>query len=1650
VAEITEQENQEIDQAIADGTAVPAEELKGRELFSAQARVAIKGEQDLGFFDGEPQDLSFFDEIEPPPAVDLDLERKGRLVALFNNDIQNTQSYIDQIKMGDTSGLQTLQEQREKMNSFHARQDVIGVMNNQMLSDSEKVQQLVQLANNSKGFRFNDVVNVTMAEQQMASATSPIQQQEVINQFIEESREGITEFAKRERQNRITTTDTPHWDFASIMLLPGTFALPTYRVLNEVFPEIVTEDDFLAAVAPGKEIQEYKNYINDLWITDQEKAKEKIIELIDAIERSTLFGRENFGVKYNMFTTLIDEIEDRGEFDRALNSAFGVLDIWMVGDLVRQSKHLMSGVTEGLGGIKTVDKKYEYYRDVIANADNNKTPGSPSDMLDKASPENSKQIHEAAFEELDQRVLEETLGDDYVNLVTSHLVWRKNGERIKGLSPDLQPSLSTRLENKRITATMSPEDIDVAKSRLSDRAAEQLQTRAETHLNKSTFRVLGDGIEADLVIGRTKARGWKSIDEIQPFLDDYPQQYVQDPKILVKDKRTGGLEHVDDVPEEFRAKDYYVSVHQKDIVLPSDTAYQRTIEGGVAGSIAKLADKSSFMAKMKLYGENVTDDATANAYKALTTILKPFTSLPARDGSRQAVASILDDGDYHGKWFNPMELSEIWAHRKNKDKLINAYYAVVAHNRIARRMINDSMVRTARSRGMKEVVIPDVTSTPMLGTPRDILPKDITQVYDPRTQKMISLTPEFRKELDNKGGQYIQLNESFILPEKGNLPLNVTWVLSDGTTLKEVRSNLLPDIDGYLNRQYDSHFKVVERVKGRDQNGAISHFDKTVVMARSRQEGERAIAKLMTDEENAEKIYKTVELDELRIQENPIDVWDAEFRTNSAELFSGHRGPELKDLNGDRIVVPVQERLNALTARASRATHMDFWIEKQIDEFMHLYPEFLVEGKLPLRDQIPSAKGADIVSRRRHDEAVAHLERIKLLAGIAPSKLAMSQEAAAIRFADMVEDSRILGDKYGTKVAKYILDKKNGSFFDPFKQIAFNMYIAGNLPRQLFLQVNQASIYLSEDHAMKYFFSGKGIQEWWGLMLGMMNRDGKRWDVMAPKLAKASGMTTDEYIEFIDTIRNSGMFANIDSHAFTDGLMMKMQSDKQISRARGLADDVLRASKGGLKVLRKGGFDFSEASHLAFGILVQRNRFIKDNPGKAGKWNSPENYSEIFGRARSLASNMTKTGQLGFQTRGALGTMMQFQSHNWKMRQRLIPPGPRITPDSGRVARAYHETFGKLANKEFTQRQHLKMLLIQASIYGPAGFLGVTNAYDALKEKFRFEEVRKDNPEWWDAADQLMKEGMFGTAVNGMAQIADEGEFFDSALDVSGSMAPMAGVTQMPMSRMFQQQAIGVVDLRQIPGAAASKQVLDALGVISALGIAEFNSEYYDSETGLPADTNTALAMLETVASLIPTFGNLQRARAELAIEQIVTRSGDPVVQASASEIKARIFGINSTAERQAYRILDMFPRRLSTANDSELDDETEHAKWLYQTAVKLIQKQTTGNQVADFKTVEETVNHLAQFSRLMYSDPESYDYLRNEAIPNVIEEHYILSQSDGPEAPNKQDELFDNLERNTEKTVHNMESVFRAIENMEDTPRKAEWLEEIKRELSN
>ena len=1563
-----------------------------------------------------PRDTSYLDPKTPTvqrkPEPTSELKRLAAQVAGITQDPGMYNQVGQELLAGDQTTVNQVKDAVRGRKKEEAKPVIRDILQSE-ITLNDKAAQLAEVSRQTEEvslaeeFELSTVQNAKAtgqaAQEQQALKEQRLTTRESNAKFFKEYFGKTVDFNENERATKILE------DVVATLALPGYF-VNLSEVLTKSNPNLQTD----ATVISGGTLLE--DYITALDEMPEAEAKETLKQLVHAINDNKFFGVENGYLKYDLFNTVLDGLESQ-DVPVVLYNVLSVIDLIPILEAAR-------GAYFGIKTVKALTKEQKVLKQVIN--EEVKAPGSVSRELDQNAPEDSAAVHSAILKSGDEAAAE-VLGTDLGTTVIVNAAF-KAPDVPRNIAPDINESIEKKLHYNGTNQIFTAEEKAIAMTRVQSDKYKLLAAMPDIHLNKSVVREVDGGYEFEAVMA-PNYRGFTTLNDALQFVKTIDDDLYDGMEVLVEDSRTGLLEKLDDVPFENR-DGYYLQAIQKQNFNTEDAVALNPVTGeGLTGQWAKWGTKAASFAKSWTRGGDIVDQFAAKE-KALNQILTPLSTLGGK--AQRKVLDLIDEGDVERKWFTRDDMAERWQGDPDLPKLVKGYEAFLAFHKQARQLLNDAAYAEATSKNLKHIRVPLNTADEIgdrLGKLINTLPKGVNRVYDPELRAIRQLSEDEIKELSEASGGLIELTG----------PMNVKgtftpYVLNKGgAEVKPLPRQILRDDPGYVTRTYEANYFIKQTMSGEGPDGGPFETSVKVMMARDKGNAQAYADNLNTFElkrPGDPGYYRVEEVAELGNDRVFADRTGLEYFEEYGELFFSPRGKEMMGIRGDRIVQPISNRLETFRRSAASAGTIDFAIQKFTRNWEKEFgEEFGLKGRFSPFAKIPAPRIKDDLGRRRQKDAIAAQNYIKMLMGVDDTMLSNAVHNSAVFIADKLAtpSTRTPLDRFRNRAAETALNSRRGKLLDVPKQLAFLQWIALNPARQLVLQAQQASVYLSDKGALKYFASGKGFKEYLGLVQGLSTRDTALWEASARTQSKVLGMSVEEYTEFVDAVRVTGLMDNVDSHAFTS----IMTIDRSMGGGEGLAN-LKHASaetfKTVVRAARAVGFDAGEKAQLLSAFLVKKNRWQIENPGKAKQWAKGQNLTEIATGAREISFGMNQADILQFQ-KGALGTIFQFMSHNTKALQVLIPQ------------KALGKTVGKLSNKSFSDRQRAALLATQSVMYG-TGFAGLYGAYDKIKEVAGVEPPEE--------IDRLIKEGIFGTGMNMMFSLADNpDQEISTDLDVSGRVAPFSGVTSFPATRLIETQFLTDLSLTDIPGFSTGKGIYDAVKVAGYLtGVGILDTLDIDQATGLPNDESVSLQVLNTMARLIPTYNNVVKARASLAVERFATNSGSLKVQATAGEILGNAsFGFQAVRRReveQALRTLTgTFNEPEEKALKSELDDQ---ARYVYNTAMKIIQ-QGGGDGIAVLEELEQTVQALSMVDRMLYSEFD-WDYIYKQKMPDLLFNAPVTTEdaklNDLPES-----ELVEGMIKLVDKQkLETTDSALEAIKNFTDFEGKqyyVDWLEDIR-----
>lgn len=1457
---------------------------------------------------------------------------------------------------GDSPTLNSITESARSERVEGIRADVSAILSDQSMDDQEKRDFILRAKEDIEGMRTPTITELLM-EKEVIEAEADTPNAEDIQQMLAEKYDLIVEadHVRRMAPSTINFTNNPIELFFDIAV---SFALPNWNVnvrevVNEVFPGAITMTDILPwpLGRQGQAIADVKERIRNL---PPKERMDKIRQLAKAIDENKVYWMENSAAKVDLSQTLIDDLNSEN-WEIYLDNLIGIVDYSGLGiysglaklgakagsklipkllskqvdaAVTAASENFKKNAKEALtklntaptepvvvtDGVKaTVSKEAQVIADTLRRVDelmanpSEKKPGtSLAHKLEQVNPIKAKVVLEGALNDQSGQMAK-ALGTENTQIAADNVLPTKVGEPTRPIV-DLNDIDTTRIDYKVSRGFYTPEEIRAAQN-----LTEQTLRLLSPSFQPSKMEVveIPGGYVGKMIIGDSGTHGFSTMKAAEDVAKGFKEYDPATTEILVRDISRDEFVPVKQAANEGwldqNKGEFLVRVNVVEYLNPSHALKDVEVfhPNSIVGKAAAWLDKSSVFSSWLVRAGNIAADQEALKVRELVSVLKPMTSL--REKQQAKVISLLDQGDREQKWYTDVELRDIWGEDPNFEALYAGYKAVVTHQQIVRKLLNDRTRGLLQQEGWRHVVLPrgqfqetaDQIGRVFTGAELKVVGEGIdgrpveariNRIYDSTLNRMVKFNmDDYRKlkDANPEGVQIIEIKDAIkVGKERTKYILHKT---GGSLELKELPADVIRDIPGYVARIYDAPY-ILKVVYSSRINGIPQKSRKAVRMYSTRGEAMRDKARLdelmaknqddvyddlglpRPDDDEIVLEYKVSEANELRQDSDFANRTSLEYFEHTGQLFTSHRGVEIAGLDGSRRLKSISDSIAAGRAKAARSATLDPLVDKLVSNWEKRYGQkFGVDGKMPFdtKNINRASVKQDATLSREYAEAVALQRHIKLIAGVDDSIFNEAIRSLMISGSDYLSTN--FDKVWINELAAGMVRNRHRNPVNLAKGAAFTHLIIFNPIRQLPLQAMQMSVYLGLDHAAKYFLSPRGMQDYLGLMYGTLLRDSEHWGTWGKKTgAQLAKMSEEEYEHFIDVYKQSGLSASVDTH------MYAMFSD--LERGLGKSNPLVKpwhVFNNVRKVMRRVGFDAGEQLQLGAAYLAVRNKWIKNNPKIAHKWDTPDVQAKIWGEAREVSYNMNKTGAMQFQ-KGLLGGIFQFMAHATKSSQVLLPQHLRIAGrDIPGVSKAYYNTLGKLSNKAFSDAERMRIAMTQLSLFGTGAF-GLPQLWEQAKASLGIEA-----PEEVDIA---VREGLVGSSINIIANAMTPDDQRLADIQYSPNAAPFSGISGQqhivgmgnPISSMLNSLVLQdkVALELNIPAWTVAKRYGNAVAfTMAALGVTqEMPTE------GMPTGSLT-VAVLNEWGQLFPIYSNFMRGRVAKVYDQYITTTGNRGVQ---------------------------------------------------------------------------------------------------------------------------------------------------------------------------
>jgi hypothetical protein len=1461
-----------------------------------------------------------------------------------------------------------------------------------------------------------------------AEAENPATYQEQQVQFL--SREHITDMmtgpATKQLQNYLNMYDpnvdagsvgNQIKDFAAAAIAPG-FQLRYANALNNWKPGLLSASDW---ALPGNASEKAKQYLLSI-ADDPELFREEVKRLAEVmIEASKpldfVTGEESiYQNEYELYDywamtvgDLFAEDDIWKDVGIMLDNAFGVLDLWLgfAGPVVRTGRAAWRAMRN-----------------------------SPIENIGQAAPGLARDVHiEITRTENSVTTIEtsppEVLGEDVRVLDYEHgLPKPLDDERrtIYDLADNFNINNDPELATDFQSLNFSPAEREAAQRRENSRINTLFGTLDDTmHMSNTQITDIPGGFSTSWHIGHTATHGFRNLQSAKDVAGRY-REVLDGAEVtyMKRDFENGVWRPVGDDEPLDELGEYAMSIKQDYFYGESDLDPKTLEDGfflGITGRFGKHFDPSSQYPEWFVNASNIASDRNSAITARLTEILKPISRLPER--KQEAVFSLLEQQERAGQWYS---VDQVWEHFRGQQEYVDAFFAHRKHTRAMRQLLNRRFYRQLRSEGYDSVEFRGLSNVDglQLGRPIDMpAGRSSLKVYEPTTDSLRTASrDEIRNGLENGTHKLVEMRSPITVGRQ-----QAKYVLvhnqSRAVRLAPLPTEVIREIPGYIPRIYDANFTVARVVRYFDENGRETVGRIPLAFARTREEAE---AELRAQQDyfrsTNEAQGKAEELDILtsREQDSVLQATmrreNVEYYEATGQLFTSGRGRELRPLreggmDGRYGMSTLSQAMEIATNRVARSTAEREFLDLAIARWETAYGKAFgtAEGRFPLIGEVTrSARVTENEGNLR--EATALRDHILRIAGIDNSMMSQAYRDSLLRTSDWFYNQ---GQWRAGDLA--LEASKAPPPTETAKRLSFVYNIVWNPLRQLVLQATQGSLYINAPGAAQYMVSPQGLGDYFSLAVRLMTPKADEYssDIIkwADRSVKELGGNPAEANRLYEGFLRTGIAQATDSHQYhiawsadpNAAMTAGRNALQTVAGAKSIPGMAWQTTRNGFtratRLLRRAGFDLGENSHMMAAFLVERNRWMRENPKIADQWDTDINLGTIAGRTRQRSGNMNSAGALGFQ-RGSLSLATQFMSHTMKMAQIMIP-------DS--VAGRQIPLLGKLSNKYYTNKERTRILFTQLGLFGTAAFGLDTLFEDALQYEA---ERRGEVIEMPEDVRMGVREGIIGTSLNMAARAAAGEDLFNmenypddqevTDFQFSANFAPMSGLAGIGyrQGEFTTNPAVKIAETIFLQQSAPFAQLF--LGA-SWTGVESFAKHTENALAtmgflpGIRQDMETKPreaipAVLNEMMRIVPAYDKAFRARIIESGGRLITAGnelGVPTTEAEAWMI--RMLGVKDTKEKrfgdylrenQGYRV----EVQEASSNRAEI---RRTAKTLYDRVLAY------ARQYNDGEINEQEFQRLADFEHTITS--MAYDEQEGQLLKQFFRERVFSDLNESQDA---------------------------------------------------
>lgn len=526
---------------------------------------------------------------------------------------------------------------------------------------------------------------------------------------------------------------------------------------------------------------------------------------------------------------------------------------------------------------------------------------------------------------------------------------------------------------------------------------------------------------------------------------------------------------------------------------------------------------------------------------------------------------------------------------------------------------NADLVRTLNTQGYQ---LFDTGDTRLLAKPTR-KNYSVTQVFDPSTDSVVSISRQHLDELYEQGGTLAQTRRPFHVDDDV-----VEWMVVRNNpdeylrTLKE-SDQVLNYRDGYFTRRYDAAKFVEQNVM--DKAGNVL-YTKVVGYSDSIEDANRFLQRKAAEAGVEPTAWGRVRDDIKELTPGSNVDWD--IKSAGGRISQRHRGKLLEDAAGPvdvsttpHILDPAESATRAARSLSTRMAMRDF-LETSKARIIDQYSDYFPKDRYgqPQWTEAHALRATETATSKELADARSMVEYINYLETGYINAIDSTIKGVMNLMADSVGTA---GFRTAEKAFRAIAGSQPAAFA---KNLTATAYLFAHPLRQWIVQPSQS--YRLASINPQYWLGG-------GLTKDMASFSAyKVLEATKGKEAARAFFKDKNILDVVDYIEESGMLAAVDRSNLVRGPLTDLADS---------ANKTARVAASPLNVSRRVGYDAAEQANLLFHLLTVRDRYIRDGKNLADKTTR----QEAYGMARVMSWDMNMAGDFPYNQNWA-GAFLQF------------------------------------------------------------------------------------------------------------------------------------------------------------------------------------------------------------------------------------------------------------------------------------------------------------------------------------------------------------------------------------------------------------------------